>query len=201
MIAPLRQSIVKDLSTNVNLQHFPVHTTQRQPVDRLRAEVGHLISQLPRKRLHSQHLPLQAEMAVALPQRPQPLSRPLPLPLGKTPEPAMKTPPGALEGKSPLPAVQEDLPAADGKPRMTWGMNSWAASNSIPGKRRPYGDNGPMTQDAPNSAADPADDLDTLEAQLDEADAADAPDVAEKIARRLGDSLDGVAGGSGSSGL
>jgi hypothetical protein len=58
-----------------------------------------------------------------------------------------------------------------------------------------------MTQDPPHPADDPADDLDALEAQLDRVDAADAPDTAEEIARRLGDSLDRIEGGSGSSDL
>ena len=58
-----------------------------------------------------------------------------------------------------------------------------------------------MTQDEQNPAHDPVDDLDTLEGELEEADAADAPQVAEKIARRLGDSLDGIEGGSRSRGL
>jgi hypothetical protein len=58
-----------------------------------------------------------------------------------------------------------------------------------------------MTQDAPHPADDPADDLDALEARLDGADAADAPETAEEIARRLGESLERIEGGSGSSGF
>lgn len=43
-------------------------------------------------------------------------------------------------------------------------------------------------------------DLDALELELEQSDPADAPEVAEEIARRLGASLDGVDGGTGTGG-
>ena len=56
-----------------------------------------------------------------------------------------------------------------------------------------------MVQNPNESMPDPVDDLDQLEADLQESEPAEAPEKAEAIARRLGNALDNVDGGAGSS--
>ncbi|HZJ48687.1 MAG TPA: hypothetical protein VFD97_06610 [Acidimicrobiia bacterium] len=53
-----------------------------------------------------------------------------------------------------------------------------------------------MTQDPRQPAIEADDALDAFETKLDEVDAAEAPETAEEIARRLGDALDHIDGGS-----
>ena len=56
-----------------------------------------------------------------------------------------------------------------------------------------------MVQNPNESMPDPVDDLDQLEADLEQSEPAEAPEKAEEIARRLGNALDNVVGGAGSS--
>ncbi len=56
-----------------------------------------------------------------------------------------------------------------------------------------------MVQNPNESMSDPVDDLDQLEADLEQSEPAEAPEKAEEIARRLGNALDNVDGGAGSS--
>jgi len=56
-----------------------------------------------------------------------------------------------------------------------------------------------MVQNPNESMSDPVDDLDQLEADLEQSEPAEASEKAEEIARRLGNALDNVDGGAGSS--
>ena len=56
-----------------------------------------------------------------------------------------------------------------------------------------------MVQNPNEYMPDPVDDLDQLEADLEQSEPAEAPEKAEEIARRLGNALDNVVGGAGSS--
>ena len=56
-----------------------------------------------------------------------------------------------------------------------------------------------MVQNPNESTPEPANELDRLEAELRQSEPAEAPEKAEEIARRLGNALDNVDGGAGSS--
>ncbi len=57
-----------------------------------------------------------------------------------------------------------------------------------------------MVQNPKEIMSEAADDLDTLETELEQSEPAEAPEKAEEIARQLGNALDNVDGGAGSSG-
>ena len=57
-----------------------------------------------------------------------------------------------------------------------------------------------MVQNPKEIMSEVADDLDKLETELEQSKPAEAPEKAEEIARQLGNALDNVDGGAGSSG-
>jgi len=56
-----------------------------------------------------------------------------------------------------------------------------------------------MVNNPNESTPEPANELDRIEAELQRSEPAEAPEKAEEIARRLGNALDNVDGGAGSS--
>jgi len=56
-----------------------------------------------------------------------------------------------------------------------------------------------MVNNPNESTPEPANELDRIEAELQQSEPAEAPEKAEEIARRLGNALDNVDGGAGSS--